>query len=268
MILLTNDDGPGSVGLEVARRYLSRVDEVFVVVPAREQSCVGKAITARGVGRVARAEAADGTPLVLVDGTPADAVLIALNKLLKRRPRLVVSGINLGPNLGLEDLLDSGTLGAAIEAALRGVPSVAVSYCIERGDGAEVAEGELEEAGELLRRVAELIVKGGMPRGLSLLSINVPRGFKLGSSPVALTRLSTKPRRDVHVEADGGYAVGRWGLDVYPRDREGTDVEAVRRGALSITPISLAPLRLRAAEERIKALADAINKVVGGRRAQ
>ncbi|MCX8204690.1 MAG: 5'/3'-nucleotidase SurE [Candidatus Nezhaarchaeota archaeon] len=254
MILLTNDDGPRSIGLRVARRALSRLDEVFVVVPMREQSCVGKAVTVSRAVRVEEGVMDGGASLTMVDGTPADAVLIALNKLLKQKPRLVVSGINLGPNLGLEDLLDSGTLGAAFEAALRGIPSIAVSYCVERG-GEGVVEEEVEEAGEVLRRAAEFVTERGLPRGLSLLSINVPRGFKLGSSPIAITKLSTKPRRDIHVEEGGGYAVKSWGLDVYPEDEEGTDVEAVRRGALSITPISLrVPCLRRVAEPLARAL--------------
>ena len=255
MILLTNDDGPLSPGLIAAKSVLAELEEVRVVVPRREQSCIGKAITAGRPVKVEEGRMLDGTPATVVDGTPADAVLIAFNKLLKLRPRLVVSGINLGPNLGLDDALDSGTLGAAFEAALRGAPSIAISYCMERGGREEVVEEDLREAGEVLRRVAKLILEGGMPKGVDVVSINIPRGFKLGSSPVRLTRLSKKPYRDLHVEVEGGYVIKQWGLDVYPVDEEDTDVEAVRRGELSITPISLRlPCRRKGCEPLLSAL--------------
>jgi len=255
MILLTNDDGLGSPGLLAAKRALAQLGRVKVVVPLREQSCAGKAITVGRVVRVGRARTPDGGLATVVDGTPADAVLIALNKLVKRRPRLLVSGINLGPNLGLSDALDSGTLGAAYEAALRGIPSIAISYCMERGEGEELSEEELREAGEVLRRVASHVLRHGLPRGVDVVSINVPRGFKLRSSPARLTKLSSKPLKDLHVEAEGGYVVKAWGLDLYPGDVEGTDVEAVRRGELSITPISLRlPCMRKASEPLLKAL--------------
>ncbi|RLF09198.1 MAG: 5'/3'-nucleotidase SurE [Thermoprotei archaeon] len=239
MILLTNDDGPGSLGLTIAKRALLELDDVVVIVPTREQSCIGKAITSGRVVKVGEARMLDGTLVAVIDGTPADVVLIAFNKLLKQRPRLLVSGINLGPNLGLDDALDSGTLGAAFEAALRGVPAIAMSYCMERGEREELIEEDLEEAGEVLRRVARFVLEEGMPRGVDVLSINVPVGFKLSSTPIELTRLSSKPYRDLHVEVEGGYVIKYWGLDIYGRDVEDTDVEAIRRGALSITPIAL-----------------------------
>lgn len=255
MILLTNDDGPSSPGLLVARDVLASLGRVKVVVPLREQSCMGKAITVGRVVRVGRARMLGGGLAVTVDGTPADAVLIALNKLIKHRPRLLVSGINLGPNLSLSDAFDSGTLGATYEAALRGIPSIAISYCVERGRGGEPSDEDLAEAGEVLRRIASYVLKHGLPRGVDVVSINVPKGFKLGLSPVKLTRLSSKPLKDLHEEVDGGYAVKTWSLDLYPMDVEGTDVEAVRRGELSITPISLRlPSMRKGSEDLLKAL--------------
>jgi 5'-nucleotidase len=251
-ILLTNDDGIDSPGLAAARRALAQLGEVKVVAPLSARSCTGKSITIGRALRVVQARTLDGAPAQAVDGTPADAVMIALNALLKRRPRLLASGINLGSNIGLDDVLDSGTLGAAFEAAMRGIPSIAASYCM---DGREPAEEDLREAGEVLRRVAEFVLKEGMPKGVDVISINVPQGFKLGSSPLRLTRISTKPRRSPYVRVEGGYAIKSWSLDLYPMDGEDTDVGAVKRGSLSITPISLKlPARRRGCEGLLKAL--------------
>ncbi|RLF15734.1 MAG: 5'/3'-nucleotidase SurE [Thermoprotei archaeon] len=255
-ILLTNDDGVFSPGLLAIKRELEGLCEVLVVAPQREQSCIGKAITAGRVIKVERVKLSDGTVAYSVDGTPADAVLIALNKILERKPTLLVSGINLGPNLGLDDALDSGTLGAAFEAALRGVPSIAVSFCMaRRGLDDKVDSEGLAVAAKVARRIVEEVLRRGFPRGVDVLSINVPQGSKLGLTPVRLTRLSTRPYRDLHVEDVEGYRIAAWGLDVYEDDEPSTDVGAVKEGAISITPIKLRlPSRRRGLEWLVQCL--------------
>ncbi|RLF11723.1 MAG: 5'/3'-nucleotidase SurE [Thermoprotei archaeon] len=253
-ILLTNDDGIRSPGLLAARKALEELGKVMVVSPDREYSCIGKAITAGRVIKVRKTRMADGKLAYAVSGTPADSVLIALNKLLRRKPRLLISGINLGPNLGMDDALDSGTLGAAFEAALRGIPSIAVSYCMVRGEGEELVIDDLSAAAEVTKRLAESVLKNGMPRGVDVLSVNVPKGFRLGSTPVKVTKLSLKPYRDLHVEEDGGYIIKSWTLDVYPDD-PGSDVEAVKEGALTITPIKINfPCKLKGLETILRSL--------------
>ena len=238
---MTNDDGVRSLGLLELKRALEGVGELLIVAPSREYSCIGKAITVGRPIRVEEVELADGTPAYAVDGTPADAVIIALDKLLGRRPRLLVSGINLGPNLGLDDALDSGTLGAAYEASLRGVPSIAISYCMSRrGAEDEVDVEGLREAGKVARAVVEEVLESGFPRGVDVISVNVPQGFKASMGLVRATRLSAKPYRELHVESIDGYLTREWGLDVYPEDDAEADVEAVRRGEVSVTPIKLA----------------------------
>ena len=240
-ILITNDDGVSSPGLLELKRALEGLGELLVVAPSREYSCIGKAITVGRPIKVEEVELADGTQAYVVDGTPADAVIIALDKLLKCRPRLLVSGINLGPNLGLDDALDSGTLGAAYEASLRGVPSIAISYCAPRkGAEDEVDVEGLREAAKVARAVVEEVLERGFPRGVDVISVNVPHGFRAGGAPIRATRLSAKPYRELHVESSDGYVTRGWELDVYPEDEEGVDVEAIRRGEVSITPIRLA----------------------------
>ena len=128
-ILVINDDGINSIGLSILTKQLKKLGDVIVVTPGDERSGVGKAIS---IGQVNITEASfrDGTKAYATTGTPADSFLIAVNKILKRMPDLLVSGINIGPNLGIDDVLTSGTVGASFEAAIHNVPAIAVSYCI------------------------------------------------------------------------------------------------------------------------------------------
>ncbi len=124
-ILVTNDDGIQSVGLRELSQALARIGDVTVVAPYSEQSAVSRSITFRSPLRVF--ETNDPLPhSFAVTGTPADCVFIALHHLLDKPPDLLVSGINTGPNLG-DDVLYSGTVAGAMEGALNGVPSIAIS---------------------------------------------------------------------------------------------------------------------------------------------
>jgi len=130
-ILLINDDGINSPGILMLKKELEWLGELFIVAPENERSGIGKAVSSSLV-RVRRITLADGSEVYAISGTPADAFMLAKYKILGENPDLLVAGINLGPNLGIDDFFTSGTLGAAIEAAIHGVPAVAVSYCIEK----------------------------------------------------------------------------------------------------------------------------------------
>ncbi|MEM2212452.1 MAG: 5'/3'-nucleotidase SurE [Candidatus Nezhaarchaeales archaeon] len=238
VILLTNDDGFSSIGLLAAKKALEGLGNVVVVAPDKEYSGMGKALTLSKRLHVNEVKLADGSKAYVVNGTPADAVLIALFKILKGKPDLLVSGINLGPNVGMEDLLDSATVGAALEAALHGVKSVALSYALSRDPlkrGLKVSIKELKPSMEALRRIAKAVLVNGMPKGVDLLSVNVPPGGWIG---VKVTTPSRKAREDIHVEENGGsFYVRGWDLSVYPDDRINTDVGALKQGFLTITPL-------------------------------
>ncbi len=263
LILLINDDGIKSVGLLAMKRALDDLGDVFVIAPERERSGIGKAITCGGQVRVYDAALLDGSHAYAITGTPADAFMIAVRKLLGRRPDLLVSGINLGPNLGIDDLLNSGTLGAALEAAIHGVPAVAVSYCMSvtaSGDEKRrVTLEELEATVEVARRVVRYVLERGMPEGVDIISINVPRGARLGN--VKATSLSYKSYGDIYVKTGDGYHISGWALDMYPDDEPGTDIHAVKvEGAISITPICL---RL---QHNLDALKGMLEQLFGGAR--
>jgi 5'-nucleotidase len=241
-VLLINDDGIGSIGLIALRRQLKELGEVTIVAPKNEQSGMGKALTASTIIKVMKTMLEDGFEAYAVTGTPADAYFIAANKILRRKPDLLVAGINLGPNLGIDDLLNSGTLGAALEAAIHGVPAIAVSYCIreikERGGKAEITLEELEPIATLARKASKYVLEKGMPEGVDILSINMPE--KADPKKVKVTRLSYKGYGDIYKKQKNGYKIKGWSLAVYPDDEPGTDVHAIKEErSVSVTPIKI-----------------------------
>ncbi len=258
-ILIINDDGIHSIGLLALKKHLEKLGKVIVVAPRDERSGIGKALTASGHVKIMETRLDDGSKAYAITGTPADAYFLAVNKIIQRLPDLLVAGINLGPNLGIDDLLNSGTLGAAMEAAIHGVPAIAVSYCIqamnEAWEKAEITLKELESAASIAQRVSEYVLKKGMPLGVGVISINVPE--KADLKRVEVTRLSYKGYDDIYTEQREGYKIMGWSLDVYPDDEPGTDVYAIKeKGCISVTPIVLRfPYSKKELEDLSKVLA-------------
>jgi len=226
VILVTNDDGIHAQGLGALAEALAPLGEVFVVAPDREQSTVGHALTLHRPLRVDRL----GERRFAVNGTPSDCVNLGVLGLLPEPPVLVVSGINHGSNLG-DDVTYSGTVSAAMEGTLLGVPSMALSQ----------SEGEaagFEEAGSVARLVAARILVEGLP-AKTLLNVNVPRGEMRG---VRLTRLGHRVYREKVVqEVDPrgrpyfwiGAGPPEWQAD------EASDIAAIHAGFASVTPLHL-----------------------------
>lgn len=185
----------------------------------------------------------DSSRAYATTGTPGDAFLLAANKILKRMPDLLLAGINLGPNLAVDDLLNSGTLGAALEAAIHHVPAIAVSYCISEiteqlAEKVEVTEKELEPTAAIAENAAKYVLEKGMPPDVDIISIDVPE--KVGSKSIEITSLSYKGYGDIYSEHNGGYKIMSWTLENYPDDAPGTDLYAIKkRKCISVTPIKL-----------------------------
>ncbi|MEW6276254.1 MAG: 5'/3'-nucleotidase SurE [Bacillota bacterium] len=236
-ILLSNDDGIHARGLRVLVDSLNNFGEVLVVAPDRERSATGHSITVHRPLRVKKTRIPGfEVQSWAVDGTPADCVKLAVEDLLTEPPDLVVSGINQGPNLGT-DVLYSGTVSAAIEGAINGFPSVAVSlasYCYQ----------DFSRAGAFIRKFIPLLVEAALPRNI-LLNVNIPgtehpRGVKI-------TRLGN--RRYVNIFEKRVDPRGRtyyWMAGEPLEEAEGadggacgTDVDAVKNGYISITPLQL-----------------------------
>jgi 5'-nucleotidase len=224
-ILVTNDDGIHSAGIIALAEALAAVGDVMVVAPAHEMSAASHSLT---LMRPLRIDRIDDTHFS-VDGTPTDCVTLAMNKIMKDNPpNLVVSGINKGGNLG-DDVSYSGTVAGALEAAIYGLPGIAVSLVkrvdFDFGPSAEFAV-------ELARRV----LGDGLPRG-TLLNVNVPPGPVRG---VRVTRQGTKVIKPTIIEGidprqRNYYWIGEESITW--NEEEGTDYEALRMGFVSITPL-------------------------------
>lgn len=241
-ILLINDDGIQSIGLVALKKQLEKLGNVVVVAPKDERSGIGKALTTGRI-KIMETQLSDGSKAYATTGTPADAFFLAVNKILKRPPDLMVAGINLGPNLGIDDLLNSGTLGAALEAAIHKVPAIAVSYCMEKltenlTEKTRVTVKELELTATIAQKSAHYVLENGMPKDVDIVSINVPQNAH--SKKVRITRLSYKGYNDIYTKRGKDYQITGWALSDYPDDKPGTDIHTVKtEKSISITPISL-----------------------------
>jgi 5'-nucleotidase len=228
LILVTNDDGIHSPGILTLAEDLATLGEVVVVAPDRERSAVGHSLTLHSPLRAD--EIRPG--FFAVDGTPTDCVNLGIHGLLPRRPDLVVSGINRGGNLG-DDITYSGTVAAAMEATLMGVPAFAVSL-----EGHSFQKEDFAKAGECAAYLASLVLQHGLPTD-TFLNMNVPPGTPAG---FRLTRQGKRRYGEVVVEKMDPrgrkyYWIG--GGELGFQDVEGTDFHAVQAGHVSITPLHL-----------------------------
>jgi 5'-nucleotidase len=229
LILLSNDDGVSAPGIAAAREVLREVGDVIVAAPDRERSASSHSISLDRPLRVDEIEAG----VFAIDGTPVDCVYLALLHLVPRRPALVVSGINNGYNLG-SDVFYSGTVAAAVEAALRSVPAIAVSLERRRPQDFSHAAGFLAAlAAEVVRRG-----EGALPER-SLLSVNVPPGPVAGYQVTFLGRRVYRDQVDVRADLRGRSYYWIGGPEESAEDVPGSDCRAVRDGLVSLTPLGL-----------------------------
>ncbi len=224
LILVTNDDGVHAAGIRALAAALRGAGEVHVVAPDREMSACAQSLTLK---HPLRADLIDER-VHAVDGTPADCVNLAVVKLLPRRPAVVVSGINSGGNLG-EDVFYSGTVGGAREGTFFGIPSVAVSLAAR-------AETDFSHAASFAARLVGLVLERGLPER-TLLNVNVPAGKPAGVIVTVQGKREHEgtilegldPRRRTYYWIEEGR--DRWLTD------ETSDIHAVRRGLISVTPL-------------------------------
>jgi 5'-nucleotidase len=235
IILVSNDDGIRAAGIRALEAALAPLGEVWVVAPDREQSAASHSLS---LYRPLRVDQIDARHFA-VDGTPTDAVNLAINGIMKSKPDLVVSGINHGGNMG-DDITYSGTVSAAMEGTLLGVPSIAVSLMVRKGPDANPTP-DFGPAADFTIRLARVVSERGLPRD-TLLNVNVPdlppaevRGYRV-------TRQGKRRYGDAiveHLDPRGRkyYWIGGEDLGFVPA--EGTDCTTVAGGYISITPLHL-----------------------------
>lgn len=231
-ILITNDDGAMAPGLSRLLKVLCPLARVTVVAPAHNQSAASSALTLDRALCVSR----EGTDFYTVDGTPADCVHVALTGLLAEKPDLIVAGINRGKNLG-EDIVYSGTLGAARAGYLFGVPSLAVSLVSDTWDNLPTAAFVSE------RLVFALLHVPALP--VVLFNVNVPDVPIQELRGIKETRpgLRDIPRRVAVQPTVDGKLLIHLGPQGQPVDcRAGTDFEAIASGYVSVSPLKMSPV--------------------------
>lgn len=225
LILVTNDDGYRSEGIQALARAVEPLGKVVIVAPIDEASAIGHALTLK---RPLRLEAI-AEQAYAVDGTPTDCVNIAVTQVLGRLPDLVLSGINKGYNLG-DDVTYSGTVAGALEAALLGVPGIAVSLRPTRG------EYDFSHAARAAAMIAQALVERPLPPR-TFLNVNVPKGPIRGfRATVQATRnhITSVARRE-DPKGRPYFWIEEGQNDWHPHDR--SDYEAVRAGYVSVTPL-------------------------------
>src|SRR5438034_4735829 len=224
-IVVTNDDGYRSDGLIVLADRLKRIGEVTVVAPVEEASAIGHALTLRHPLRLERI----ADRVFAVDGTPTDCVNVAVAQVLKTLPDLVVSGINKGWNLG-DDVTYSGTVAGALEAALLGIPAIAVSLKSTRN------EYEFGPAARAAAAIADAFLRRPLP-SRTFLNINVPSGDPKGCRVTVQAKrnhmTSVAERHDP--KGRPYYWIEEGQNEWQPHDR--SDYQAVRDGYVSVTPL-------------------------------
>ena len=226
VILVTNDDGVHAAGLHALAAALNELGDVYVVAPDREQSAVGHALTLHRPLRVTQV----GERRFSVNGTPSDCVNLAVLGLLPERPVLVAAGVNHGSNLG-DDVTYSGTVSAAMEGTLLGVPSLAVSQADAGGAG-------FEGAAAVARLVASRVLVEGLP-AKTLLNVNVPGGAAGG---IRMTRLGHRVYREKITQEVDPRGLPYYWIGAGPpewNEDEGSDIAAVNQGFASVTPLHL-----------------------------
>ena len=175
--LISNDDGVNASGIFSAKKAVDNLCETVVVAPETQQSGIGHALTLYEPLRVKERILKDGSIAYGVTGTPTDAVTIGLFQILDAKPDLMISGINTGFNIGKAELTTSGTVGAAIEAASFGIPTIAISQEVIKDD-VKFETGEIDVdfdfAEKMLNKLAKIVLKKGLPDGIDLLNVNIP----------------------------------------------------------------------------------------------
>lgn len=233
-ILVTNDDGVSAPGLGTLAQALQAVGKVTVIAPERNWSASGHSKTMRSPLRADPGELPNGIPALITDGSPTDAIALGLMGLAEAPVHLVVTGINNGPNLG-HDVTYSGTVTAAMEAVIAGVPALAISLA------SRDKHADTRPAASFAAHLARVVLANGLPPK-TLLNVNVPSVPATALRGMRITRMGARIYHDELVRYLDPYGQPYFWIGGYPPDgvqEMGTDIWALSEGYISVTPIQL-----------------------------
>lgn len=231
VILVVNDDGITAPGIKVLLEEMKQLGEVIVVAPEGPQSGMGHAITIGKPLRIDKVDLYDGVHMYKSSGTPVDCVKLAVNKVLKGRlPDLCVSGINHGLNNSI-NILYSGTMSAAVEGAIEGIPSIGFSY----DDFSQ--DADFSQCRPYVRAIAEEVLKNGLPDG-TLLNVNFPKVDKLAGVKIC-RQAKAKWAEEFDERTDPYKRSYYWLTGIFKSEDRGedTDVWALQHGYVSVVPV-------------------------------
>ena len=261
LVMVTNDDSVQSDGIVALARAVAKKADVIIVAPEQPQSATALSLTFHKPLRVAKVRRAE-FDCYAVSGSPGDCVMIGVNKLLPRRPDLVISGINIGDNNTLQDILASGTVAAAIESAITGIPAIAFS--MEVGEDAmfalEYNQPDFAKAADIASEIVGDVLENGMPPGAAILNVNFPSKVD-AKTEITLTEIGKRKYTDrVLVRKDPRGRAYYWlfgeRLAHFPPH---TDAEAV----LLERKVSISPMRLNMSGPVTDSLVDMRDRVAG-----
>lgn len=233
LILVTNDDGISAPGMHALVEVMQKLGDVVVVAPDKPQSGMGHAITINSTLRINKVKIYGVKQEYSCSGTPVDCVKIAVNKILKRKPDLCVSGINHGSNMSI-NVIYSGTMSAAVEGAIESIPSIGFSLCNHSIDA------DFTASKKFVKAIAESVLKNGLPKDVCL-NVNIP---KLSVREIKGIKVCRQARANWIEELDerkdpGGnsyfWLTGKF--DNYDKGKKDTDVWALDNGYVSVVPV-------------------------------
>jgi len=247
-ILVTNDDGLSSPGIVTLANSLARDHEVHVIAPESQLSSIGAARTYSRpirVWRLSNGLYVDSVNVYATDGTPSDAVFIGVNMF---KPDIVISGINLGENVGLESIFISGTIGAVVQASLMGIPGLAVSIEVPPSGKftiPQIRSDYFRDAVNVVNGIVGYIEAKGWFNGIDALSINIPSPGRWSGGYRVATRLARILFKETLIESKdprGGNVYWRWGDELVQLDPDSDAYAFYKEGKLVVTPIILSGL--------------------------
>jgi 5'-nucleotidase len=269
LVMVTNDDSVQSNGIIELAKAVAKHAEVIIVAPEQPQSATALSLTFHKPLRVTKVRR-EKFECYAVSGTPGDCVMIGVNRLLRRRPDLVVSGINIGDNNTFQDILASGTVAAALESAITGIPALAFSMEVsgETLFALEYDQPDFTNAAVIAGEIVGDVLQNGMPAGAEILNVNFPSSVE-PSTPIMLTQVGSRKYTDkVIVRRDPRGRAYYWlfgeRLSHFPAN---TDADAV----LSKRRVSISPMVLNVSGPISKDLKDLLGRVqtkLRGRRSE
>jgi 5'-nucleotidase len=264
-ILVVNDDGINSPGLLALAEAVKDLGKVTIVAPRNQKSGYGVALTIRRPLRVEEIKVA-GFESFVIDGTPADCVILSLNHLLKEKPQVVLSGYNIGANLSLMAPLSSGTIGAAIEAALSGIPAAAFSFEVTTlQDALKDRPSGINYAGakKAARLITRYLLEQGLPQEIQLLNVCFPPTVNEQTN-LKITSLAANFFKKGVVKKGDPYGMPYYWIKVSRGNSEwedGTDVYCLyQEDNISVTPLGI-NLSGLVSKEKIAELKESIAKM-------